>query len=231
LRFEVGIPVAAMNSLTKNFCDLRAFVTFVKKPWLVRLGRLQLIAAMALALTGCASVHATSKPADRPALVVPSPPPRIIEPAEVAPEPVADIPPPPLTPPSSGAARPGRSAAPKPATEVKPETKPPVDPKPVEQIPAELSPKPEAKPDAQLRTPETADATGATRTVQTTIDRARTILSSVNFAPLSNERKKAYNDAKLLIQQAEDSLKRGNLGIAQGVASKAETLAKELAGK
>jgi hypothetical protein len=48
---------------------------------------------------------------------------------------------------------------------------------------------------------------------------------------LSDVRKKAYNDAKLLLQQAEDALKEGNLAFAQGVASKAETLAKELAGR
>ena len=64
-----------------------------------------------------------------------------------------------------------------------------------------------------------------------TIDTARGILNSVDFGHLSDARKKAYNDAKLLLQQAEDALKAGNLAIAQGVASKAETLAKELAGR
>ena len=66
--------------------------------------------------------------------------------------------------------------------------------------------------------------------MRTTIDTARGILNGVNFGPLSNERKKAYNDAKLFLQQAEDALKQGNLAFAQGVATKAETLAKELAG-
>ncbi len=63
------------------------------------------------------------------------------------------------------------------------------------------------------------------------IDTARGILNSVNFAALSKERKNAYNDVKRLLQQAEDALRQGNFGIAQGVASKAETLAKELAGR
>ena len=56
-------------------------------------------------------------------------------------------------------------------------------------------------------------------------------MSSVNYGPLSNERKKAYDDAKRFIQQAEEALKQGNLAFAQGVATKAETLARELSGR
>jgi hypothetical protein len=97
--------------------------------------------------------------------------------------------------------------------------------------PPPVDPPPPAAPPAQLRTPQTADTSGAARTVRTTIDTARALLNTVNFGPLSNDRKKAYNDAKLLMQQAEDALKEGNLGFAQGVASKAETLARELAGR
>ena len=106
----------------------------------------------------------------------------------------------------------------------------PGEQKPVEPLPVDPPPAP-AGPPAQLRTPQTADTSGAARTVRTTIDTARALLNSVNFGPLSNERKKAYNDAKLLMQQAEDALKEGNLGFAQGVASKAETMARELAGR
>jgi hypothetical protein len=86
-------------------------------------------------------------------------------------------------------------------------------------------------PSAQLRTPQTADTSAAAKSVRTTIDTARGILNGVNFGPLSNVRKKAYNDAKLLLQQAEDAVKEGNLAFAQGLANKAETLAKELAGR
>lgn len=222
-----------MNSLNKKICDLRAFATFVKKPRLVRRSQLQLVAALAVGLAGCASAQAKSKPADRPALVVPQAPPRVIEPAAEMPEPVSDIPSSPnVTPPNppSGASRSnGRTTAPKPEAP-KPDPKA-QDPKPMDQGPVEPVPQVPPPPPAQLRTPETADASNAGRAVQTTIDRARGFLNSVDFAPLSNDRKKVYNDAKLMIQQAEDSLKRGNLGIAQGVANKAETLAKELAGR
>ena len=85
-----------------------------------------------------------------------------------------------------------------------------------------------APPAVQLRTPQTADTSGGEKAVRTTIDSARQLLAGVDFGQLNNERKKAYNDAKLLMQQAEDALKQGNLVFAQGVANKAETLAKRV---
>jgi outer membrane biosynthesis protein TonB len=179
-----------------------------------------------VAAGGCATAQAKS--ADRPALAVPPPPARVIEPAEIVPEPVPDLP----TPPSGTPTRPPRRETPArtQANEAKPDPKP-SDPKPVEPMPPPVEQPPPAAPPAQLRTPQTADTSGAAKTVRTTIDTARSLLNSVNFGPLSNERKKAYNDAKLLMQQAEDALKEGNLSFAQGVASKAETLARELAGR
>lgn len=174
---------------------------------------------------GCASVQAKGTPEDRPALNVPAPPPRLIEPAPVpepVPEPVTELPP--VTPPSS---RPARPPAPKPDPKPGDAAPKPPDPLP----PVAEAPPPPTTPPAQLQTPQTADTSGAAKAVRTTIDAAQRILNGVNFGPLSNERKKAYNDVKLLLQQAEDALKQGNLGIAQGVASKAETLAKELAGR
>jgi outer membrane biosynthesis protein TonB len=181
---------------------------------------------VAVGAAGCVSAQAKS--ADRPALVVPPPPARVIEPAEIVPEPVPDLP----TPPSGTPTRPPRRETPPrtQANEAKPDPKP-SDPKPVEPIPPPVEQPPPAAPPAQLRTPQTADTSGAAKTVRTTIDTARSLLNSVNFGTLSNERKKAYNDAKLLMQQAEDALKEGNLSFAQGVASKAETLARELAGR
>ena len=209
--------------------ELRAFVTFVERPWLVRLCVLQLVAAIsALGMSsGCASAQA--KAADRPALVVPLPPARVIEPAEVVPEPVPDLPSPPSgAPTGSGASRSSRTASPKPAaSDARPEPKA-GEQKPVEALTADPQPPPAATPLAQLRTPQTADTA---RAVRTTIDTARGLLNTVNFGPLNNERKKAYNDAKLFMQQAEDALKEGNLTFAQGVATKAETLARELAGR
>ena len=174
-----------------------------------------------LAVTGCASVQAKG-PVDRPALMVPPPPARIVEPAEVIPEPVGELP-----PVNSGASRSPRPTSTKPEAKAEPPAE--VSPKPEPSKPAEA--KADAPPAAQLRTPQTADTSSAARAVRTMIDTARGILNGVNFGPLSNARKKAYNDAKLFLQQAEDALKEGNLAFAQGVANKAETLARELAGR
>jgi hypothetical protein len=188
-----------------------------------------LLAVSLLGLTasgGCASAQA--KAADRPALAVPPPPARVIEPAEIAAEPVPELPGPPSGAPANSAApRSSRPASPKPAAG---ETKP-ADPKPADPVPPPVEPPPPAVPPAQLRTPQTADPNGAARAVRTTLDTARGLLNTVDFGAQSNERKKAYNDAKLFMQQAEDALKEGNLGLAQGIASKAETLARELAGR
>jgi len=173
---------------------------------------------IALVATACASAQAKGKAEDRPALMVPPPPPRIVEPTEVV-EPVPELPTTPSVTGTPPASRTPRPAPPKPsASEAKPEVKP-VEPPP---------PEPAVPPPAPTRP---APDPNAVKAVRTTIDTARGILNGVNLGPLSNVRKKAYNDAKLLLQQAEDALKEGNLAFAQGVASKAETLAKELAGR
>jgi hypothetical protein len=65
--------------------------------------------------------------------------------------------------------------------------------------------------------------------VRSTIDRARQILATVDYRKLTPMRRKAYDDAKKFADQADDALKQGNVVFAQGVAGKAETLAKELA--
>ncbi len=178
-----------------------------------------------IASAGCASAHATGKPADRPALNVPPPPLRVIEPADVPPEPVAELP----VSSSAPAPRPPRPAASRSTpSDNKADAKPgeeKVDLPPVDPPPAPTS----AAPAAQLRTPQTADTSGAARSIRAAIDTARGILNRVDYGPLSNELKKAYNDAKVFLQQAEDALKEGNFAFAQGVVKKADTLAKELA--
>lgn len=144
------------------------------------------------------------------------------------PEPVGELPPP-------AAGQPSRQprTAPKTQTgESRPETKPaetkPPDVAPVE--PPKEAPKP-PEPAPQLVTPQTADTNTAANAVRAAIDRAQGLLNSVNYQQLSNERKKAYEDAKMFLQQATKALQQNNLQFAQGVASKAETLAHELAGR
>jgi Predicted membrane protein len=188
---------------------------------------LLVVPLLAIATGGCASASASAKAKDVPALNVPPPPARVIEPSpEPLPEPVSELPTTPAaTPPATRPNRPREQRPP--ATEAKPGEKP-VEPPPPE--PAPVTPPPVAPP-AQLRTPETADGSNAAKTVRATIDRTNQLFSGINYQSLSKDRKKAYDDAKRFIQQAEDALKQGNIVFAQGVATKAETLAKELAGR
>jgi hypothetical protein len=186
--------------------------------------------AAALLSGACASASAKGKPSDKPALNVPPPPPRIIEPApEPMPEPVSELPTAPATttPPASRSNRSRESKPPtntdsKPA-EQKPAEPPPTDPAPVAQPPAQ--------PPAQLRTPQTADSENASKAVRATVQNANSLLSNIDYRQLSKVRQKAYNDAKQFILQAEDAIKQGNFVFAQGMANKAEQLARELAGR
>ena len=187
-----------------------------------------LVVLAAMAATGCASASAKSKQADMPSLNVPPPPERLIEPApEPLPEPVNELP---VNPPASNAARNSRPPAPRPA----PADPKPVDPKPIESPPPTPDPAPgtpPAAPPAQLSTPQTADSNHADRAVRATLDRARGLLSNVDYRPLNRERKKAYDDAMRFAKQSEEALAKSNFVFAQALANKAETLAKELAGK
>ena len=187
--------------------------------------------AMALVplLSGCASLSARSKAPDLPPMNVPPPPPRMIEPApEPLPEPVSELP---AAPPSSTSMRNTRPPAPRPQAEVKPPETKPAEPQPApQQEPPPVQPPPIA-PAAQLRTPQTADTSNAEKGVRATLDRARGLLQNVDYRLLNSERKKAYDDSNRFIKESEEKLKEGNFVYAQAVANKAETLARELAGK
>ena len=184
---------------------------------------------MVPALSGCAALSARKAPDLPPMNVPPPPPPRVIEPApEPLPEPVAELP---TAPPPTASRGNTRPAPPRPA----PPQEKPADPKPVEPPPASQDPAPVAQPPtqpaAQLRTPQTADTSNAEKGVRGTIDRARGLLGNIDYRLLNSERKKAYDDSQGFINEAEEKLKEGNFVYAQAVAKKAETLARELAGK
>jgi len=185
---------------------------------------LPLIALMASA---CVSASARSK--DAPAMNVPPAPPRVIEPApDPLPEPVPELP-------AVSPAVPANSTTPRPNRGQNRPASPPVDPKageqkPPEPLPPDPVPQPPAQPSAQLQTPQAAD-NNSVRAVRATIDRANGLLNGIDYRPLSTVRKKAYDDAKRFALQAEGALKEGNVMFAQAVAAKAETLARELAGR
>jgi outer membrane biosynthesis protein TonB len=173
------------------------------------------------ALSGACVTTRAATPADRPALVVPPPPPRVITPPPVAettpqPEPVGELP--------TASKPPARPRPPQPKEPVKP------DPKP--ETPPDTAPIPPVTPplaQPQLRVPESGDASA--RQVRDIIERTRRMLLGIDYGPLSDVRKKAYDDAKIFAQQAEDALKLNNVVFAKELADKAERLAKELQGR
>jgi len=176
----------------------------------------------------CASAPKTS--ASGPALVIPPPPPHVV-PINTEPilEPVGEIPggTAPVTAPANRTGRGNRDTGPRPQnTDSRPETKPEGTATP--EAPPPVTPPPPAGPLPQLRTGE---GPGTEATVRATIDRARQMLNGVDYRLLPNIRKRAYDDAKKFADQADEALKQGNVVFAQGVAGKAETLAKELSGR
>src|SRR5450830_1212873 len=115
----IKTTMTTKNLLHRVLGDLCTLVIFVKRPPPVTSRYKSLVVAVSLVgLSACASVSAKT-PVDRPALMVPPPPPRAIEPAaELPPEPVAEL------PLSSPPPRSSRPTAPKPAAnEARPEAK------------------------------------------------------------------------------------------------------------
>lgn len=125
-------------------------------------------------------------------------------------------------PPDSVGDVPASPAAPRPRPS-NPQREPVKTEPPKTEPPAEQPPAPASLP--LLRTPNSPDAA---RQVQEIIDRATATLNSIDYRVLSNERRAQYDNAKLLVKQAEDALKVGNFDFAKNLADKAERIAKEL---
>jgi hypothetical protein len=184
-----------------------------------------------LGLSACASASGQAKPADT-GLVIPLPPPHVvpITPEPVV-EPVSEIPGAAVPTSTNPATRPGRgnrdTSSRSTGSDTKPDSKPGTDVPPATE-PAPATPPAPTGPPPQLRT---AESPGTEGTVRAQIDRTRQMLSTVDYRRLTNIRKKAYDDAKKFADQADEALKQGNVVFAVGVAGKAETLAKELAGR
>jgi phosphate uptake regulator len=84
-------------------------------------------------------------------------------------------------------------------------------------------------PPPQLRPAGTpADATEATKQGQIIIDRARAALKSVNAHNFPKAKRAIYDNAVLMLTQAEDALKKSDFDNAKRLAEKVETTAKEL---
>lgn len=180
------------------------------------------VSLAALTAAGCATTRA-EVPRERPALDVPMPPPRVITP----------LPPPETTPavepvgalPGTNAPTPARPRPQKAVDTAKP------DPKPEEAKPDPNAQTPTTPLVPQLRTPEVGNPEKVTALIRDTIGRTRAMLEKIDYGPLSEARKKQYDDAKLFANQAEQELKSSNLVAAKELAEKAERLAKELQGR
>jgi hypothetical protein len=184
------------------------------------------LAVLAGLSSACASAQAKA-PAERPTLEVPAPPPRAIQPTpqpeSTTPEPVDELPPSSPAPPSKSRPTPTRET---PRTEAKPpETPPTTEPAPPAANPAPIPPAP------QLRTPNSADGPEAARQVRDMIDSSRKALNGVNFQRLNDAQRGQYNNAKLMLMQAEEQLKSSNFDIARNLSEKANRIATELQGR
>jgi hypothetical protein len=188
--------------------------------------KLLILVVLAPLSAACGSLRA-EKPLENPALSVPSPPEKTIEPAPVepqVPEPVPELPPAPTTPP-----RPRPQPRETNTAANRDPAKPP-DPKPTETTPpVEATPTAPAVP--PLRTPATVDPAQNERQIRDIMTRTNGMLSRIDYRPLSNDQKKAYDDAKQFLEQAEVGLKDSNFEYARNVAEKAEKLAKALQGR
>jgi hypothetical protein len=196
-----------------------------------------LVLALLVGASACASASGKPMPSD-PALAIPPPPPRVVPiNAEPIAEPVGDLPG--VAPVTSAAAAPragrGNTSPRPPANDAKPDARAGTPGAPgAATTTGEAPPVTEAPPTAPTGPPpqlRTADSLNTEGTVRAMIDRSRQILATVDYRKLTDARKKAYNDAKKFADQADEALKQGNVVFALGVAGKAETLAKELAGR
>ncbi|MDE3153985.1 MAG: hypothetical protein KGN76_02735 [Acidobacteriota bacterium] len=170
------------------------------------------LAALALALGGCARLHARTEPAIPPLALPPAPP--------------HDVTPAPL-PSSPGPVGPGAGAS-EPA-------KKPVPDEPVERRRTRPAPaaEPPAHPAAQppmLQTAPAASMPQAAQRIRETLAKAGSDLGQVDYQSLSTDAKAQYDTARRFIRQAEEALSAGNYVFARSLADKAAVLAALLHG-
>ena len=177
----------------------------------------------ALFVTGCAHAAAKATP-DMPALAMPAPPPRDVEPTEVE-----------TPPPVSLATEPARNtpARPRPAPTSRPEP-PKAEPAKPEPPVVEPPPKP---PEEPPRAPTTLQTTPAMaegeveRGIRASLQRATADLSRVDYRVLNRDARTQYDAAKGFVRTAEEAIRTKNLLFAKNLADKAATIAAQLAGR
>jgi outer membrane biosynthesis protein TonB len=189
----------------------------------LRLSALLLFCFAALSSAACVRAAAKTTP-DMPALAMPEPPPRDVEPTEVeTPAPV-----PLVTEPSRNTPARPRPTAPPPRTEPKPE---PPKPEPPATVEAPKPPEEPAKPPTTLQTtPATAEGE-VERGIRVSLQHANADLSRVDYRALNADARTQYDTAKRFVRQADDAIRTKNLVFAKNLAEKAATIAAQLAGR
>lgn len=182
-------------------------------PWIVA----AVLPAVASAGAGCASSRPKAV-APPPALSVPVPPARVIDPL---PEPVVVEAEPEPEPPPAPVRKPARTTrGARPADPPKPEPEPEPEPTPVPESPPTV-----------LSTPSTADPAEAERRVTDTLERTRRLLERVRVEALDRETRLQFDNAQRFAKQAEGALRAKSYLFATYLADKAEALARDLAGR
>ena len=171
------------------------------------------------ASAACASATAKAAP-ERPPLEVPAPPARVVEPSpppDTPPEPV-----PPLPPQQTTSSRPQRPPAARETAKPDPKQETATTTETATPAPPPVAPAP------QLRQPGAADPSEAAKQVQSLIDHASKSLESVNTKGFSKARRAVYENARGLLLQAQEALKKSDFDNAKKLAEKVESTAREL---
>jgi len=196
-----------------------------------RTGALLAACLCAGALAAC-NHAAAAPPTLSPALEMPPPPPRDVEPIESA---EAEAPPP-IPLPEEPAHRPPttrvRPTPPQPKAEPPKQDAKPAD-KPAEAPPPAETPKPPDEPPkpVTLQAQPAANEAEEEKVIRGTLSKAQTDLKRVNYRTLNVDARAQYDYANRYIHQAEDALTTKNLVFAKSVAQKAADIAAQLAGK
>jgi outer membrane biosynthesis protein TonB len=171
-----------------------------------------LVALLGVMLAGCTKTRA-QMPEPEPTLVVPPGPARTIEPPAVA-EPPPE-PPPADPPPPTSAVKPRPT---RPSAEPKPEAKP----EPPETVATPTTPA------VTLRSAAAPVGPEAARQIREIIETSQKILDKVDITQMSDDRKANFTQARNLLQQAEEHLRKEELTLARSFADRAQTIAKLL---
>jgi hypothetical protein len=185
--------------------------------------------ALLVTLSGCA--HAQAKTiAGGPALDVPAPPPRTVEPEPIASTPIDGVAP--VSSPSDpagAAADPARNAAPRPPAQA---ARPAVAPRVDEPVPVDNVKAPPAPPPAQTLQTTPAEQDGEVEgRIRTVLSRAGSDLNRIDYARLNANAKSQYDQAKRFVSLAEEAIRAKNLVYAGTLADKAAELAAQLPGR